>query len=60
MYNLTENALLEEYFKYSVNSKETFGQYIQKFCDTVDYDVLYEPNNGVAYQLVLKKLKYKS
>ncbi|NDD84083.1 hypothetical protein EBZ38_07390 [bacterium] len=60
MYNLTEEALLEEYFKYSVTSKKTFGEYIQKFCDTTDYEVLAEHNNGVAYQLVLKRLKNNS
>lgn len=56
-YNITEQQLREELFKWSVNNKLRFGEYlVNTFADKFDREVFYEPNNGTAYFMVLKKI----
>lgn len=56
-YKITEQELREELFKWNINQKERFGQYlVNTFADGFDHEVYNEPNNGTAYFMVLKKL----
>lgn len=56
---LNHSILWTEYRRWNVNSPMRFGQYIvDKYIDPLcsDPTVFYEPNNGVAYTLLISRL----